>query len=467
MGYYYQHGAFNRPLASAGGQECQVIEVRVPLVRMVDVPIPETTRLAWQQAQHLVSHRVPIRPVRGELQPILEPISKRQSLHPVAYLRQNKGRWYSTSSNVNAAVRRFTTQVTSARGVKYDRASFPVSRTGTVVKGLSGRAPFASTLRPNLTGGTLGRTAGGYSLGSGRVGGARYFSHTPAVPAEIVQNVSHAIRAFCMSGTKAQYDGYNPHTGEKRFRAVSTFQKDTTRRMQLLPNASPGSYIDFHINPTITALTSLDSVTGYKSTTASTSQFGKTVNTGGLMDVLSADFSRALKDLTTVLQDLKRLTELGDMPITYTTSSSLRVHFPGCDAETVERLCAEIGVQRGTVTQDPDFDAFAGTEIALLFPFAPSRVSSEKELDHGSPIAHRREVIDWQRMLSVEDEDDVSTRSEDGFDAMVDEDCFSTPSGYESGEHSVSEAQAPESPLEYHDFEGICKFIELCDSSRR
>jgi len=335
------------------------------------------------------------------------------------------------------------------------------------VNRFSGRTPFASTLRPNLTGGTLGRTAGGYSLGSGRINGARYFSHTPAAPAEIVQNVSHAIRAFCLSGKKAQYDGCNPHSGEKRFRAVSTLQKDTTRTMQLLPKATPGSYIDFHINPTITALTSLDSVTGYTSTAASLPQFGKTVNSDGLIDVLSADFSRALKDLATVLEDLKRLSSLGDMPITYTTSSSLRVHFPGCDAESVEKLCVEIGVQRGTVTQDADFDIFVGTEIALLFPFAPSRVISEQEYDEGNLMAHPGDVIDWQRMMSAEDHDDGSTRSEDDFDAMVDEECFSAPSGYESGAHSVSEAQAPGSPLEYHDFEGIYRFIELCDSSRR
>lgn len=425
-------------------------------------------RLAWKQAQHILSNRIPVRPVRGELQPILEPVTRRQPLHPLAYLRQNRSRWYSTARNVDSAVRRFTTSVSSSRGVKYDKASFPTSRTATAVAGLTSRAPFATTLRPNLTGGTLGRTAGGYSLGSGRVGGARYFSHTPTAPAQVVQNVSQAIRAFCLSGKKAQFDGTNSRNGEKRFRAVSTLQKATTRKIQSVPRATPGSSIDFHINPTITALTSLESVTGYSMATSSPVQFGKTLNTEGLIDILSVDFSRALKDLAAVLGDLKRLSSLGDLPITYTSSSSLRVHFPGCDAETVERLCDEIGVQRGTVSQDSDFDVFAGIEIALLFPFAPSCVPSEHDFDHAKYAAHRRDVIDWQNMMAAEEEidDDISTRSEDGYDA-IDEDCLSEISGYESAPSLAYEIKGPGSPLEYQDFDGIYRFIELCDSSRR
>ena len=45
----------------------------------------------------------------------------------------------------------------------------------------------------------------------------------------------------------------------------------------------------------------------------------------------------------------------------------------------MERLCDELNVGRGTVIQDTAFDAFAGTDIALLFPFAPSEEASEAE----------------------------------------------------------------------------------------
>lgn len=72
---------------------------------------------------------------------------------------------------------------------KYSRADFPSSATARAVGRLTSRAPFASTLRPNLTGGAFPRTAGGYSLGGGRAGGARYFSHTPTAPAQVI-NVS-------------------------------------------------------------------------------------------------------------------------------------------------------------------------------------------------------------------------------------------------------------------------------------
>ena len=52
-----------------------------------------------------------------------------------------------------------------------DRSKFLDTRTGRAISQFAGRAPFASTLRPNLTGGALPRTAGGYGLGSGRIGG--------------------------------------------------------------------------------------------------------------------------------------------------------------------------------------------------------------------------------------------------------------------------------------------------------
>jgi hypothetical protein len=106
------------------------------------------------------------------------------------------------------------------------------------------RTPFASTLRPNLTGGTLSRTSGGYSLGGGRTSGARYFSHTPAAPAQVVSNVSAAVRAFWLSGQKAQFDGLTS-AGEKRYRSITSLQEATGRKMQSMSNKAPGSFIDF------------------------------------------------------------------------------------------------------------------------------------------------------------------------------------------------------------------------------
>ena len=143
------------------------------------------------------------KPVSAALEPaFVRATSVRQPIHPAAFLRQQKsGRYYSTSTfhNINAAVRRFISTGPSKTGIRVDRSQLYKTQAGRCVAQLAGRAPFASTFRPNLTGGVLPRTASGYGLGSGRMGGARYFSHAPAAPAQVMQNVSVGMRAFFLS----------------------------------------------------------------------------------------------------------------------------------------------------------------------------------------------------------------------------------------------------------------------------
>ncbi|KAK4553224.1 hypothetical protein LTR86_009754 [Recurvomyces mirabilis] len=422
----------------------------------------------------------------------LEPILVRNStgkhpLHPLARIRQSQSRWYSTTRQaVEGSVRHFSSGPAARGGSKYaDRAAFPKSRTSAYIAQSSGRAPFASTLRPNLTGGTLNRTVGGYSLGgSGRVGGARFFSHTPAAQAQVVQNVSQAVRAFLIGGQKAQFDGCTAR-GEKRFKAVSTLQQETGRKMKDLPRATPGSFVQFPLNPTVTALAGMGSVAGFsasqQSTSTSAEKAGQHLNTEGLLDILSADFSRALKDLAAVLNDLRRLSSLGDLPITY-EHNHLRIHFPGCDAETVGRLCEELNITRGTVIQDETFDAFTGTEIALLFPFAPSNASScsdaESLYEEASPtFPSKYQAIDIHSLLSPSVEDlaysTQSAHSDSDLEREVQENPWmSSPSGYgsagsASGYGSGSAVGDKYSPLEYQGFEGIYRFIEELDAVRR
>ncbi|KAI9656797.1 MAG: hypothetical protein M1821_003436 [Bathelium mastoideum] len=432
-------------------------------------------RLGFKKATRFVQSQFP----DSRLQPVFVRAEARHPIHPKAFLRQSKGRWYHTHSAINAAVRRFTTS-SGLAGVKYDKASFPKSRTASYVNASAGRAPFASTLRPNLTGGTLGRTAGGYSIGSGRIGGARYFSHGPAQSQQVVQNVSQAVRAFFLSGQKVQYNGSSPVTGEKRYKAVTSLQEETSRKMRSLPKATPGSYIDFNVNPTITALTPLNTVAGFSYSTPEV--VTSTLNSDGLLDTISVDFSRALKDLAAVLNDLKRLSALGDLPITY-RSSSLRVHFPGCDAGTVESLCNELGVQRGIIIQDEDFDSYTGTEIALLFPFAPSDNASEcsfYEKDTQPVAKHpQKQDIDWHHMVSSSEDfqlySDTSTQSDyEQFEPEPENPwATSSPSGYhtvrssELGSEAMYEPEPRHSPLEYQGFEGVCRFIEQCDAAQR
>ena len=471
-------------MAPSAGHLHKLVAKNVKLIRYTRrlfdtrVRLTISSRLGFKKATRFVQSQISDSH-RANAQPVFVRAEPRHPIHPAAFLRQSKGRWYHTHSAINAAVRRFTTSSGFA-GVKYDKASFPKSRTAAYVNASTGRAPFASTLRPNLTGGTFGRTAGGYAIGSGQIGGARYFSHGPAQPQHVIQNVSQAVRAFFVSGKKAQYDGPSRVTGEKRYKAVTSLQEETSRKMRSLPKATPGSYIDFKVNPTITALTPLNAVAGFSYSAPEDTT--KTLNTEGLLDLISVDFSRALKDLAAVLNDLQRLSTLGDLPITY-RSSSLRVHFPGCDADTVERLCQELGVQRGLITQDEDFDAFAGTEIALLFPFAPSDNTSECSfyVDQGLPAAKhsQKQDIDWRHMLSPSDDfqlfPDSSSQSE--YDQLEPEPekpwAKSSPSGYHTLRSSEFDAEAlyePEpkhSPLEYQGFEGIYRFIEQCDNAQR
>ncbi|TLD22834.1 hypothetical protein PspLS_07357 [Pyricularia sp. CBS 133598] len=321
------------------------------------------------------------RPITQLPQPVTS-AARHQPIHPFAFLRQQKRgfRWHSALRNahydaVRNTVRRFISGSTRVQPLQS-------GQTTRWVKQFTGRAPFASTLRPNLTGGAFPRTAGGYATpGSGRMGGARYFSHAPPVQAQVVQNVGQAMRAFWLSGQRAHFDGYGSR-GEKCYRVTTELQDETARKAAAAAASRkrvPGSFIDFSVNPTITALSPLAgnfpfAMCGVNQSTAIN---GPTLNQDGLLDLLLTDFERAFKDLHAVMADLKRLSNLGDLPIVFENDAHLvRVRFPGVDADTVTRLCEDIGIQQGIVGQDEDFRTAQDYASDLRFPFAP---------DHGIP----------------------------------------------------------------------------------
>ena len=316
-----------------------------------------------------------------------------------------------------------------------------------------------------------------------------------------MNNVSAAVRAFWISGQKAQFDGLNGRTGEKRFRAVSSLQEETSRKVSSIPRMTPGSFVDFHVSPTITAL----SPSSDKTTTTvcgALEEQDTHLNAAELMSVLSVDFARALKDLAVTYNDIKLLSSLGNLPITQPEHSTLRIHFPGCDGDCVERLCAELGVQRGIVRQDADFDDYAGTEMALLFPFAPATSSPSEYSANGG------QMLDWRDILSPTESDTRSLESEHSFEEIATltgtgtpHAYSSSPSGYESlhasdnydeydsddgysadggntsgggaayFEHarvkSVTGPSAAASAAEYEGVEGIYRFLEQCEGARR
>ena len=346
----------------------------------------------------------------------------RHPIHPVAALkRASKAKGYHhyyTPGFDGSNVRYFGTRTSPSKTASADarRVFASQTRVSGAIHRFAGRAPFASSLRPNLTGGTLNRTSGGYAFGAGGAGrSARYFSHTPAAPAQVVHNVSQAVRAFALSGKKAQFDGIDARSGEMRFKAVPAIQEETCRRIIGVSKLAPGSYAEFNIKPTVTGLSPLSSIERCSPFVSE-----QTLCSDGLLDVLSVDFSRTLKDLATVLNDLKKLSTVGDLPITY-RQTSLRVHFPGCDYASVESLCMELGIKRAVIRQDEAFDEAMGTEIALLFPLAPATVPAsatmkqrapnyqsglldnidEDVVDSNLPRSTLPDQIEWQNMVTA------------------------------------------------------------------
>lgn len=307
------------------------------------------------------------------------------AVNPDALLKQSKSSHLHKNGTRNYSSPSSSPAKTST-GPKYDRSSFPSSRTSQAIS-QKGAAPFASTLRPNLTGGTLSRSAGGYSLGG--AGRARQFSHTSGCQAQVVQNVSAGIRAFLINGSKARYDGVDSVTGEKRWKAVTKAQ-DTVLQKWEAANAhhsgSPkGTSLEFQLSPTITAILPFQP----SESTLPSSVGEKTINLNSphLLQTLSSDFARALRDFALITHDLNKLSSFGDLPISLSTNTQgplLRVRFPGCDANAVSALCDEAGIRRGMIIEDPAWTESRDVEMALLFPFAPtdgSEADSEEEED--------------------------------------------------------------------------------------
>ncbi|KAL8815685.1 MAG: hypothetical protein Q9223_005202 [Gallowayella weberi] len=470
--------------------------------------VPKALRIfkfAVSQAGALIRSKLPQASTgaTGASEALLQPIrlhAKVHPVHPAALLRQSR----------SSAHRNFTSQAKTFPR-KLDRPPFPQTKIGQAVARGFG-SPFASTLRPNLTGGALPRTAGGYGLGGPQ--GVRHFSHTGAVQAQVIQNVSAGLRAFCIGGGKARFDGFDKKTGSKRFRAVSEAEDRTLRKIQGSSSAwVRGTNLEFRLTPTITALSASFPTSTGKSLDS------QTLGTVGFLDTLGADFARALKDLSSIHTDLKRLAALGDLPIRLTKSksggSTLSVRFAGCDADTVSHLCDEVGVRRGVICEDEAWNDDKDVQMALLFPFAPSKsVVSESDENASALVADTLhadscfapEQLEWRNMLSPSEparhhQPDDDEDSADGFTqldtpASTETPLYSyynrntppwSPSGYES--FGTSDFAA-EDPYYYHHhhhhqnpspqrrsrrqesgdlqgLESIYRFLAECEDARR
>ena len=389
----------------------------------------------------------------------------KQPLHPLAALRQGRLQQRNFSTVVRRVVSSVSRPIQSAR-----LGSSPVIRSAISKSSLT---PFASPLRPNLTGGALPRSSGGYSLG-GR--GVRHFSNVPAAQAHVLQNVSAAVRAFCVNGYKVQYDGTDVKTGVKKFRTITTLQEKTLRNMQGSKQFAKGTTLEFRLAPTITAIADAEATLGSEE----------------VVNGLASDFSRSLSSLAAVHADLKRLAKLGSLPITHPNPYTLHVRFAGCDSATVYALCDELGVQRGIVREDSEWSDEHGdkdVEMALLFPWAPSQTPTEHLF--GPPTkAQPMQDLDWGDMMSESAAHPApnSSHSEGSMIHIPLQEGFSTSWQDASCASSFDELQAsdietndelgfgmdltqvrtaqPVDSTAYEGMEGVLKFLEQCDSRR-
>jgi hypothetical protein len=352
----------------------------------------------------------------------------KQPIHPLALLRQSRSsprRLFSTAARRLSSFAQATPSYASNLSATRAAArTFPASATRTALSGTT-HAPFASPLRPNLTGGTLSRTAGGYGFGGGARGAARHFSHVPAAQAQVVQNVSQAVRAFCLQGYRPQYQGLDHH-GSKRFVAVSQAQAKVANEVAKVGAGAGfaharGTTVEFRAAPVVAfaAARAFSEATGL--------QDCQTLSDDTVMDMLAAEFDSVRKSMTAIQADLKRLATLGSLPLSTTKDGHIQVRFPGCDGASVERLCIELGVQRGIVREDAEWvdggsQESRDVEMALLFPWAPDAgIDISAHIDEegsardlffeATPLANEERRFGWESMMTTSPTSPTSRRS--------------------------------------------------------
>ncbi|KAK9473081.1 uncharacterized protein V1510DRAFT_415987 [Dipodascopsis tothii] len=294
------------------------------LVREV---LEDTAQSARQGGRTLepVPARIPIRNTGGRF-----PRPPRRAAEPWSSFGTTSRfqRFYSTS---RAQLR------TQSAGGKAE----PITRVPTVAHG----GAFGTTLRPKLTGGTLHRSAQGYSLPGFRSrGSARYFSSSPRPMAEVVTNLAQAVRAFGVGSAKLDLSSYEAKMRSQHFLATKARSADTSldkliEREYVLAPAMAGdfelsAFLDFDLTPT----------------------FALPADAGLSEDVV-ADMAAAMetyaRDSARVVADVRKLAAIGLLPVSVATDQGymLRVHFPGRTVQDVYNLCVDLDISRGIVRQ--------------------------------------------------------------------------------------------------------------------
>lgn len=209
------------------------------------------------------------------------------------------------------------------------------------------------------------------------------------------------MRAMAMGGKNAAEE-YRKHKNGGRVSVRAHLAAMLTQ-----DGTAPGAYVDFHMAPTFTSL----------------SRFSKnSISNASFMAALDEDFTEIVNDVATVWSELQKLASFGALPISLADDKedTIRIHFPGCDRDTVSRLCDEVYVTRGVIGEEKRF----GFELLMpTLDMKPCLGSDGASFPAFSPVTAPQQKIRgsgiyWQDMLSgseKEGEIEGSCVSEDGF----------------------------------------------------
>lgn len=222
------------------------------------------------------------------------------------------------------------------------------------VSSMTKTAPFATALRPKLSGGAFPRTASGYSFGNGAGAGARFFSHGPAAPAQVIHQVSQALRAMAMNGKDCVAE-YQKYKNQKNASVSAYLSAQLTRN-----STAPGAYVDFYMPFNISRM-------------GCTSTLNANILSYGMI----------------VMGELTKLASLGELPVTF-KEETIRVHFVGCERDTVKKLCDDVGMILGVIGEEEPFGYW------LLMPSSTPSMTQNMAVQQ----TVTETALDWQDMLS-------------------------------------------------------------------